>query len=189
MEYQAYESKLSKLSARFNLMVSLVFFLMVSNSLLAGLCWYTSIHQKTEVTPFSGNNGYLKSASDVDGHYLSLMSENFIYSRLNVTPETVDANHKRLLSFVNSENFSEMLKLLQKEANLIKNKKISSVFHIAQIRSNPANLTVDVTGILKRHVGLRELKDEKTTYQIQYQYRLGRLSIVRFSQMKEQKNV
>ena len=189
MEHTAYENKLSKLSARFNLMVFIVFFLLISNGLLAGLCWYTAIHQKIEVTPFSGSNGYLKSDSDVDAHYLSLMTENFIYSRFNVTPETVDANYNRLLGFVDSSSYSLMLKALQKEARIIKDKKMSGVFNITQIKSNPKRLSVEVSGILNQRVGLRELKDENVTYRVQYRYSLGRLSIVKFSKVSESNNV
>jgi len=188
MEHSVYENKLSKLSARFNLMVFMVFFLLVSNALLAGLCWYTSIHQKIEITPFSGSNGYLKSESEVDGHYLNLMSENFIYSRFNVTPETVDANYNRLLNFVDSKNYAPMLKTLQKEARIIKDKKMSGVFNITEINSNPKHLSTDVSGILNQRVGLRALKDEKVTYRIQYRYNLGRLSISRFTRVEGDNN-
>lgn len=188
MEYSTYQNKLSRLSARFNLMVFLVFGLLIANLLLAGLCWYTSIHQKTEITPFSGSNGYLKSESEVDSHYLSLMSENFIYSRLNVTPETVSANHKRLLAFVSSKSYSDILKTLQKEEKIITTKKISSVFNISQIRTNPGALSVEVSGILSRRVGLRELPSEKATYRIRYRYRLGRLSVLSFTLVKEKNN-
>lgn len=189
MEYVTYESKLSRLSARFNLMVFMVFFLLISNSLLAGLCWFTSIHQKVEVTPFSGRAGYLSSASDVDAHYLSLMSENFVYSRFNVTPETVDANYKRLLMFVDSSHYSVIMKALQKEAQIINDKKISSVFNITQIKSSQKNLSVEISGVLNQRVGIRALKEERVIYCIQYRYSLGRLSIVRFSKVRGDNHV
>lgn len=185
MKHNVYENKLSKLSAKVNLMVFIVFFLLISNVLLAGLCWYTAIHQKIEVTPFSGSNGYIKSQSQLDGHYLNLMSENFIYSRFNVTPETVDANYQRLLSFVDSSHYALMLKALKKEAKIIKDKKMSGVFNITEINANPKRLSVDVSGILSERVGLRALKDEHLTYRIQYQYKLGRLSIIRFARIQE----
>lgn len=188
MEHKTYESKLSKLSARFNLMVFIVFLLLISNGLLAGLCWYTSIHQKIEVTPFSGSNGYIKSDSAVDAHYLSLMTENFIYSRFNITPETVDANYKRLLGFVDSSNYAVMLKALHKEAGIIKKKQMSGVFNITSINSNPKRLSVDVSGVLSQRVGIRALKDERATYRIQYRYKLGKLSIIKFSRIKESDN-
>lgn len=188
MEYKAYQNKLSRISARFNLMVFLVFCLGLSNILLAGLSWYTSLHQKIEITPFSGSNSYIKSESEVDAHYLSLMSENFIYSRLNVTPESVDANHKRLMPYIDASNYNLLLSSLKKEADVIKAKKISGVFLIKSIQINPKKLTANVSGVLTRRVGLRNLQDEKITYKLSYRYRLGRLTIAGFTHYKEKGN-
>lgn len=181
MEFQAWQHRISQLSARLNLMVVLVFGLLLCNGLLGALAWYTTLHQRIEITPFFGNGGYLKSETAVDAHFLSLMSENFIYSRLNVTPETVTANHERLLSYVDATQYKDVLAQLQKEKALVIGQKISSHFEITGIRSNPQALTADISGVLKRSVGLRVLDEHRMTYQLAYRYRLGRLSILRFS--------
>jgi len=148
---------------------------------MGGLAWYTSLHQKVEITPFFGSPGYIKSETSVDAHYLSLMSENFIYSRLNVTPETVIANHKRLLTFIDGKSYADISAQLSKEALIIKSKKISSHFEIADIRSDVRELTTTITGNLKRFVGFRELKSKKLIYTIYYRYSLGRLTLTRFT--------
>ncbi|WP_419421559.1 type IV conjugative transfer system protein TraE (plasmid) [Legionella sp. D16C41] len=145
-------------------------------------------HHTIEVTPFSGNPGYFKSAAHVDAHYLNLMAENFVNERLNVTPETVDANHQRLLSFVSHEHYALMLGLLAKEAKVIKAKKMSSTFDIAHIKSNPAELTTVVSGRLKRYVGLQALNEEQKSYLLQFKYNDSRLSIIQFSLLKEKDN-
>ena len=103
MDFKSYQSRLSQLSARFNLMVVLVFGLLVSNALLSSFLYRVWNHHTIEITPFSGAPGYFKSQSSVDSHYLSLMAENFVNERLNVTNETIDANHKRLQSYVNHQ--------------------------------------------------------------------------------------
>lgn len=185
MDFKAYQNHLSKISARFNLMVFLVLGLLTANILLSALVFQIWKYHTVEITPYFGDSGYLKSASSVDSNYLSLMSENFIYSRLNVTPETVEANHQRLLKFADSQSYSEILKLLNHEAKVIRDKKMSSVFDITHIQVNPKSLTAHVTGILKRHVGLRALKEERLTYALTFQYRQGRLSILSFTNMKE----
>lgn len=112
MDFKTYQSQLSHLSARFNLMVCLVFGLLLSNVVLSCFVYKAWNHHTVEITPFSGAPSYLKSASIVDSHYLSLMTENFINERLNVSPETVDANHKRLLSFVSHKNYGGVSKML-----------------------------------------------------------------------------
>ena len=185
MDFKAYQSRLSALSARFNLMVFLVFGLLISNGLLVLLLMYTTLNQRIEITPFFSNNGYIKSASQVDAHYVSQMSENFIYSRLNVTPETVDSNHKHLLTFVDSRSYAGMLARLKKEAGTIRTKKLSSSFDITSIRISPDILQADISGVLRRYVGLSALPEIRQNYHITYRYRFGRLSLLSFTQIKE----
>ncbi|HAT3877905.1 TPA: type IV conjugative transfer system protein TraE [Legionella pneumophila] len=185
MDFKTYQSRLSQLSARFNLMVVLVFGLLMSNVLLSSFLFKAWNHHAIEVTPFNGEPSYLKSAASVDGHYLSLMAENFINERLNVTPETVDANHQRLLSHVDHQQYTQMLRLLNNEAKVIKAKKMSSIFYIDKNKANPRELTVVISGILKRFVGLQALSDERKSYVLQFQYKDSRLSIVKFSLLKE----
>lgn len=188
MDFKNYQSRLSQLSARFNLMVVLVFGLLVSNVLLSSFLFKAWNHHTIEVTPFSGTPSYLKSAASVDGHYLSLMAENFINERLNVTPQSVDANHQRLLSYVDHQNYTQMVRLLTNESKVIKAKKMSSIFYIDKNKANPHELTVVVSGTLKRFVGLQALNDERKTYLLQFQYKESRLSIVKFSLSKEKDN-
>lgn len=185
MDFKSYQNRLSQLSARFNLMVFLVFGLLVSNILLSGFIWQIWRHHTIEITPFSGSPGYMKSDTQVDSHYLSLMSENFIYSRLNVTPETVEANHKRLLMFADSKSYPELLRTFENEARVIIAKKISSSFDITEIRASPKEMTAEVSGVLKRYVGLRALKEERLTYVLSFRYSGSRLSILKFVHMKE----
>jgi conjugal transfer pilus assembly protein TraE len=185
MEFKTYQSRLSQLSARFNLMVCLVFGLLLSNVLLVCFLYRAFNHHTVEITPFSGSPGYLKSASSVDSHYLSLMTENFINERLNVSPETVDGHHKRLLSFVASQQYPEFLKQLAEEAKVIKAKKMSSAFDITHIKTNPNELTAMVSGVLKRYVGIQALSEARKSYVLTFRYLGGRLSIVNFVAFKE----
>ena len=93
MDFKIYQHRLTALSGRFNLMVTLVIGLLVTNILMGSLAYYAHFHQRIEVTPFFGQPRYANSENSVDSQYLELMSENFIYLRLNTTPETVKLNH------------------------------------------------------------------------------------------------
>lgn len=185
MDFRQYQSRLSRLSSRFNLMVALVFGLLVTNVILALALSYAFFHKKIEITPFSGNGGYVKSEAVVDDNYLSLMSKNFIYSRLNVTPQTVSSNHQLLLSYVDASSYPMLLQQFHQEEAVIKDKKISSVFDITGIWVNQKALKAKITGNFRRFVGLKMLKEEKITYEITYRYRLGRLTICKFVPVKE----
>ncbi len=180
MNFNVQQHRLGQLASRLNLMVALVFTLLITNLLMGSLAWYSAVHQKVEITPFSGGASYTKSDAVVDSHYLSMMSENFLYSRLNVTPETVDAHHQHLLEFVSSKHYPQFLAQLKHEASVIKSQKISSYFVLTGNYVDPKNLRVVMTGLLKRSVGLRALDDKKMSYVFQYRYHLGRLSIEQF---------
>jgi len=185
MEHKIRESKLSALSSRLNLMVCLVMGLMVSNMILAYSSMYSMRHQKREVVPFGGEHGYIISETNVDPHYLNMMTENFIYARLNVTPKSVIKNHNKLLNYTASSNYPAIKKQLYKEAQIIKSKKISSQFDVTDVRSDPKHLRSVVSGELKTYVGYRALKAQKKRYQISYQYRLGQLAITGFRELNE----
>lgn len=185
MDFSVHQHKLAQLAARFNLMVALVFGLLLTNVLMGSLAWYMGVHQRIEVTPFTGEASYIKSDSTVDAHYLTLMSENFIYSRLNVTPETVSSNHKRLLSYVDAAHYSTFSALLNKEAMLIQDKKIASYIDITSMVADSRTLSCVITGSVKRFVGNRALPEERLTYTLRYRYANGRLSITQFTHTKE----
>ncbi len=185
MEFKVYQHRLSELAARFNLMVALVVLLLLSNVLLGALSLFLAFHQRVEVTPFFGSPRYSNTGEAVDGTYLALMSENFIYARLNVTPETVKLNHQRLLQFVDSQQYPIFQRQLNKEANLIMEGKISSHFDMTDLKCDAHGLLCYVSGQLKRSVGLRELPAETLKYNLHFRYHLGRLSVVQFTREEQ----
>lgn len=188
MDFRVYQNKLSQLSARFNLMVCLVFGLLIANVVLSFLVYLGWNRHSIEVTPFFGSSGYIKSAQQVDGTYLSLMTKNFVYARLNVTPETVQSNHEQLLSFVNPKHYADFVKTLNAESKVIKAQKVSSNFYITRVIPSPQNLTVKVKGRLARYVGIKQISEEPKIYKLAFRYAAGRLSIVQFASYKEDNN-
>lgn len=188
MDYKIYQSRFSQLSSRFHLMVCLVFGLLISNVILSFFVFFVWRHHTIEVTPFAGSASYIKGEAFVDSHYLSLMAENFINERLNVSPETVEGNHKRLLSFIDHTQYHHFIKLFEEEAETIKSKKMSSSFDITGIQVNSNQLSAKVSGRLKRFVGMQNIDDLSKCYELQFHYRQGRLSIIQFISTKEQDN-
>jgi conjugal transfer pilus assembly protein TraE len=183
MDFMIQRPLLSRFATRLNIMMIVIFGLVLSNLLTATLAWYSTLHQKIEITPFSGTSAYQKSDIFADNHYLSMMTENFIYSRLNITPETVKASHKRLLSFADIKYYPKFLDALNKEARVINSKKIASYFEIKDIKFDEKHLACTVTGKLKRATKSHAFHEELVKYEIQYQYHLGRLTIMQFSRL------
>jgi conjugal transfer pilus assembly protein TraE len=183
MDFTVQRRQLSRLATRLNLMVALILGLLLSNLLTGTLAWYSTLHQKIEITPFSGTAAYQKSDISADNHYLSMMTENFMYSRFNITPETVRISHKRLLSFADIKYYPKLLDALSKEARLINSKKIASYFEIKDIQFDKKNLNCTVNGKLKRATKSGAFHEEAVKYDIQYQYYLGRLTILQFARL------
>lgn len=184
MKFKVSKNQTQKLSQKVNLMVCLVFFLGVSNLMLGGLAWYTTLHQKTYITPFFGGNGFEISDTKVDGNYMNLMSENFIYSMLNITPKTVSHQHELVMKYVSSSVYSQFKENLVKENKLVKEKEISSHIEITHIKSQPEDLTSVISGELSRMVGTRNLKQEKVQYLMRFDYVLGKLTIKEFKKIE-----
>ena len=187
MECTAQQGRVSRFLAQVNLMMVLVVGLLLSNLLTGALAWYATLHQKVEVTPFFGTAAYQKSDVSIDSHYLSMMTENFMYARFNLTPETVRANHKRLLSFADVKYYPQLLDILNKEARVISNKKTSSYFEIQDMQFDEQHLSCTVTGKLKQATKSHAVHEENATYYLQYQYHLGRLALIAFTRLEPPK--
>lgn len=162
--------------------------LLLSNCLLSGLCWYISMNQTIEVTPFFGAQGYSKKGAIVDASYLDQMSENFILARLNVTPKNIKDNHKRVLAHVGSSAYALLSKALIAEQKSVINQDISTYFDIKEVASNPLTLSSDVKGVLRRFIGIKELASQTVHYQLHYEYYLGRIHLIGFERIKKEVN-
>tara|TARA_Y100001947_G_C10347637_1_gene308710 strand:+ start:3906 stop:4475 length:570 start_codon:yes stop_codon:yes gene_type:complete len=182
------ESNEAVLKKRLNFWVVTASIMIASNLMLASLSWYALLHQRVEVTPFFGNQGYSRAGNEVDVHYLNQLSENFVLTRFNISPNTVKSNHARLLNYVSSDAYHDLSKALLKEQALVLKNKISSYFDIESVQSNPERLTTRVTGVLKRYVGNRALPEIKIKYRLKYRYHLGRPAIVSFEKVEDVKN-
>ena len=156
--------------------------------LLSSLIGYLYLHKTIEITPFFSKDGYSNSSQTVDPRYLQLMSENLLYSRLNVTPETVLTNHQRILAWVDSQTYPTLLQTLHHEARIIQAKKISASFNLQAIHVDPHQLTVTIEGQLTRHVGFQALPEDALTYQLTYRYHFGHLSLLTFTHHKTHPN-
>lgn len=180
MHFKIQQHQVSLLKTRLQSTKVLLAGLLLSNVFLAMTVVFLNLSKRVEVTPFGGQKAYANSMLAVDGEYLKLMSENFIFLRLNTTPETVDAEHRQLLSMISADTYPLFVKKLEEEARLIHQQKISSHFDILHIQVDAPKRQCLIQGILHRSVGLRDLPVEKTSFVLQFQYRLGQLKLQKF---------
>lgn len=181
MNFKPQQHQIFQLKDRLSLMKALVLGLLITNIVLVLSMVFICMHQRVEVTPFASQSlKYANSMFAVDSEYLKLMSENFIFLRLNTTPETVGAEHQQLLSMVSSDTYPLFVKKLEQEAQIIRQQKISSHFDIQHIHVDSQKLQCRIQGILHRSVGLRDLPIEKASFVLQFQYRLGQFKLQKF---------
>jgi conjugal transfer pilus assembly protein TraE len=185
MNFKLQQHRLMDLKERLSLLRVLLVSLMFSNLALVVAIIFIELNQRVEITPFFGGNPYDNSMLAVDPNYLKMMGENFIFLRFNTTPESVSTHHKQLLSMVAYESYASFTSALDAEARIISHQKISSHFDIQQMHLDPHHLECRIQGVLHRSVGLRELKDERSTYFLKFKYHLGRLQLQRFVKEKD----
>ncbi|HFF9746724.1 TPA: TraE/TraK family type IV conjugative transfer system protein, partial [Klebsiella pneumoniae] len=84
----------------------------------------------------------------------------FVALRLNVTPETVDAQHQQLLRYVLPASQNSLKVHLAEDAKRIKDNNVNSTFYMTSMRAWPAENRVDSriyfdqNGVLSKRFGL-----------------------------------
>lgn len=188
MQHRMKFNALAALAQRYYLLLLFSVVMLITNLVLSFGVLHALKHQRREIIPFGASSGYVVSDSTVDGYYLDLMTQNFIYSRLNIKPENVIKQHQRLLHYVDSAIHADFKKQLKREADLIEDKKISSSFDIEALHSDVDSMTSIVRGVLHRHVGYRALPEQQKTYQLRYRYRIGQLHLISFTEVVEKEH-
>lgn len=170
---------------RLKWMTGLAIGLLVANGILALVTLYQAFHQKHFITPFSSTQSYWQSDRQVDSHYLQLMAENLLHLRLNVTPETVEPQFKRLLAYAESRYRPALIKALRQEKQTILQQRVSQVFIVHRIDANPKQLTTTIHGERQRWLGMNALSSEKQIYRLTFVYHFGHLTLKRFERHQE----
>nr|QTX14466.1 IncF plasmid conjugative transfer pilus assembly protein TraE [Klebsiella pneumoniae] len=88
-----------------------------------------------------------------DASYIEQLGLSFVALRLNVTPETVDAQHQQLLRYVLPASQNSLKVQLAEDAKRIKDNNVNSTFYMTSMRARPAENRVDIRGELKTWIG------------------------------------
>lgn len=109
--------------------------------------------QKTVVTPMLFRAPFAVSQNQSDASYLQQMALSLIALRLNVTPETVNASHEQLLTYVRPAAQNDLKIKLAGDAKRIKDNNVNSAFYMTSVQVYPAISRVEVRGQLKTWIG------------------------------------
>jgi len=165
----------------------LLIFTLVSVILLVLQNRYLAGHQKITITPMAFNAPFWTSESETSPGYMQMMALSFLALRLNVSPETVEAQHEFLLSFAKPGAQPEFKVTLSAEARRIKQSEVSSAFYHTQIKVYPVEGVVDIRGMLNTWIGNGKPSSELKHYQLKLHYASGVTSINAFMEVDDAK--
>ena len=165
-------------------LIVLLVFSVVGNVFIGQLAWHFYSKQKTIVTPMLFNTPFSTSEIAADPNYYRMMLYSFVALRLNVTPETVDAQHKELLNFVSPVARPELEKAMGIESKIIKSTNLTSVFFIDHYTISPDGDAI-VSGKLSAISGGNALPEMEKKYRLKMIYLNGVTGLIEFSEVVE----
>lgn len=118
------------------------------------------------IQPLGANKEFAFSGAKGDARYLRLIALSFLNLRLNVSKETVQANHDLLLAYACEGQRKVMLPVLAEEKKRITLTEGSSVFYPQVLRVAADTGLVDITGDLVFTYGMKSLDPLPKHYQI-----------------------
>ena len=139
--------------------------------------------QKIAVTPMLYNAPFAVSQNQSDASYMQQMALSFVALRLNVTPETVDASHAVLLTFVKPAAQNELKIKLAEDAKRIKSNNVNSAFYQTSVKVFPASNRIDIRGELKTWIGNSQPYTEIKHYVLELQREDGITWLARFGEV------
>lgn len=143
--------------------------------------------QKETYIPMFFNTPFSLSRNSADANYLEQVAESLIFLRLNVSPESVKAQHAALLRFFDKESRVQMQDILAGEADQIITNNVTSAFYLADMQVYPNAGIVDFSGTLKTWIGKREALPESKRYRLTLAYRNGLTTIKDFKEVVDEK--
>lgn len=142
--------------------------------------------QKVAVTPMLFSAPFSVSQNQTDASYLEQLGLSFIALRLNVTPETVDAQHQQLLRYVFPASQNSLKVQLAEDAKRIKENNVNGTFYMTSVRSYPADGRVDIRGELKTWIGDSKPYSEIKSYVLQFKRVDGVSWLARFGEINNE---
>ena len=168
MEYKQATSAISNMAKQIKQLMLTVVALIACNAVLGLLLWHESGRTTTVLVPAGLQKAASVSPLGVSTTYLEAMATMLVNARLNITPATAQGADAEVLRFVAPSYYSAFKQSLLNEQKTVANDKIVSAFYINQVRTNPSDLRVVVSGHLQRWVGERSIGTEQKTYQLDF---------------------
>ena len=128
------------------------------------------------------------SSSKPHNDYLEAITRDIVNTILNLTPNNVDYAERVILGYSNGRSYGVLKNQFSEIKNDVISRKISTAFYPISMYPDNKKLTVIVEGILYNYLGQKEVSKATKQYEIKYEYKTGKLSIVSFKEIISDSN-
>lgn len=188
MEHGARLSTTRVIALGYICMGAVILFSLTTNIIQGVNNYRLQTEQKVAVTPMLFGAPFAVSQNQADASYLEQLGLSFVALRLNVTPETVDAQHAQLLRYVYPGAQNSLKVQLAEDAKRIKDNNVNATFYMTSVRSYPAENRVDFRGELKTWIGDSAPYSEIKQYVLQFNRVDGVSWLARFGEVNNESN-
>ena len=108
------------------------------------------------------------SSTNVSNEYLTMLSRNIMDLMLNLTPDTVIAQHKQVLRLVDSQDSKDITAKLAEISQIITKSNISQNFFIKDIRIINKKHVVYISGELQEYIDTTLSSSVKQIYKLTF---------------------
>jgi conjugal transfer pilus assembly protein TraE len=131
MEHGARQNTTRVIAVGFIICLGTLLTLSLATNIIQGINNYRlQTEQKVAVTPMLFSAPFAVSQNQADASYIEQLGLSFVALRLNVTPETVDAQHQQLLRYVLPASQNSLKVQLAEDAKRIKDNNVNATFYM-----------------------------------------------------------
>lgn len=124
--------------------------------------------KETILVPLSLSSDYKFDGKSYSPQYLEDLSRDIVQTMLNVTPENMKYIEQTLLQHVHPSYYGVLKDDLKTLFQMIKKKRVTTVFYPKSFVSDANTLTVIVKGQLHSYMGQHRVSIDKKSYKIEF---------------------
>lgn len=122
---------------------------------------------------------------EVSPEYLVEMADWFGYLMLTKTAANIKHQHQTLLKYMSSESHNAMQQRLLKEEERYMKDGLSTQWLVQHIKAHPLDMRAHMKGELLTRLGKDVVEKVEKTFELQFQWQHGQLSLTKFLEVKE----
>lgn len=143
-------------------------------------------HQSVVLLPSVRAGGtYELGAAGVSRAYLEDMARTVTHTMLNITPGVDDYVLDSLLSLTHPSFYGSFRGQFEDWVAEVRDRNLSTAFYPLSLRSDPAALSVTVTGVLRSYIGEKQVDEERVIYRLSFDYTGTRLTLASLQEQRE----